>query len=294
MKSVRENTPRSSKRRLPGVEPVNAQGHRPAKPGGSTPEPLGAGPPAAPASKLRGVSTPVHDEVHAPVPVEAVPLPTASAPEHVEAEPPLAGEPEDAWSYEIASADASSDLTPVVGANLRRMRLKRGLSLEKLSRASSVSRAMLGQIELGQSTPTINVLWKIARALGVPFSALISSRTAGRATVLLAERAKMLTSHDGAFSSRALFPFDEPRTVEFYELRLAPSSVEHADPHPPGTVENLVVNTGALEMTVGAERHVLATGDSILFEADVPHQYRNPGDTECVMYLVMTYTEKNA
>src|SRR5689334_248235 len=192
------------------------------------------------------------------------------------------------------AAESETDLTPVVGANLRRLRVKRGLSLERLARASGVSRAMLGQIELGQSTPTINVLWKIARALSVPFSALISNRAAGRTTVMPASRAKVLTSHDGAFSSRALFPFDEPRTVEFYELRLAPLSVEQADPHPPGTVENLVVSSGTLEMTVAAERHLLATGDSILFEADVPHQYRNPGDTECVMYLVMTYAEKNA
>ncbi len=200
----------------------------------------------------------------------------------------------DAWAYEIASSVASSDMTPVVGANLRRLRNKRGLSMEKLSRASGVSRAMLGQIELGQSTPTINVLWKIARALGVPFSALITNRAAGRTTVMPVARAKVLTSHDGSFSSRALFPFDEPRTVEFYELRLAPRSLERADAHPPGTVENLVVNAGALEMIVGAERHLLVTGDSILFEADVPHEYRNTGDVECVMYLVMTYAEKGA
>ena len=257
MKSVRENTTRSTKKR-PAVE-----GHE------------SSGTPAAPPAARPA-------EPSAPV---SVPAPAPAAPQ-----PP---EREDAWSYEIASADASSDLTPVVGANLRRRRLKRGLSLEKLSRASSVSRAMLGQIELGQSTPTINVLWKIARALAVPFSALITSRAAGRTTVLPASRAKMLTSHDGAFSSRALFPFDEPRTVELYELRLAPRSVEEADPHPPGTVENLVVNAGVLEMIVGSEHHALATGDSILFEADVPHSYKNPGDTECVMYLVMTYAEKS-
>ncbi len=198
----------------------------------------------------------------------------------------------EAWSYEVASAEASADLTPVVGANLRRLRMKRGLSLERLSRASTVSRAMLGQIELGQSTPTINVLWKIARALAVPFSALITNRGLGRTTVMPAAKAKVLTSHDGSFSSRALFPFDEPRSVEFYELRLAKLAIEHADAHPPGTVENLVVNAGTLELTVGNDRHLLSTGDAILFEADVIHQYRNPGDTECVMYLVMTYAEK--
>ncbi|MFS8068212.1 MAG: helix-turn-helix domain-containing protein [Byssovorax sp.] len=219
----------------------------------------------------------------------------SSAPESAASKPEGesdGGASDQAWSYEVASADASSDLTPVVGSNLRRLRMKRGLSLERLARASGVSRAMLGQIELGQSTPTINVLWKIARALAVPFSALITNRTAGRTTVMAAARAKVLTSHDGAFSSRALFPFDEPRTVEFYELRLAPLAIEQADAHPPGTIENLVVTSGSLEMVVGAEHHALGAGDAILFEADVPHQYRNVGTTPLVMYLVMTYAEK--
>lgn len=196
-------------------------------------------------------------------------------------------------SFETApEGPEAADLTPFVGANLKRFRSERGLSLEKLSKASGVSRAMLGQIELGQSTPTINVLWKIARALGVPFSALISQQTSPGTTVLLASRAKALKSHDGSFSSRALFPMDRPRTVEFYELRLAPLAVEHADAHPPGTVENLVVTRGALELTVGQERRVLGTGDAILFEADVPHVYRNPEGDEAVMYLVMTYAQR--
>ncbi|WP_437333088.1 helix-turn-helix domain-containing protein [Sorangium sp. So ce394] len=200
--------------------------------------------------------------------------------------------PDEAWGYEMAPQDTSSALTGIVGANLRRLRTKRGLSLERLAKASSVSRAMLSQIELGQSTPTINVLWKIARALGVPFSALISDQSIGGTALIPAARAKVLTSHDGSFTSRALFPFDVPRTVEFYELKLAPLATEQADPHPPGTLENLVVTTGTLEMIVGAERHLLATGDAILFEADVPHQYRNPTKQEVIMYLVMTYVEK--
>jgi transcriptional regulator with XRE-family HTH domain len=297
MKSVRENTPRSSKRRL--AEGASSPPSRPKAPAAAAetrpvPSVTMGGPERAPSVTMGGP-----ERAPQTPPISAAEPPRSPAPPVAVEEPhgPPSAHPtegrEDAWSYEIASAEASSDLTPVVGANLRRLRGKRGLSLEKLSRASAVSRAMLGQIELGQSTPTINVLWKIARALGVPFSALISNRAAGRTTVMPATRAKVLTSHDGSFSSRALFPFDEPRTVEFYELRLAPASVEQADPHPPGTVENLVVNAGALEVTVGAERHVLSTGDSILFEADVPHQYRNPGDVECVMYLVMTYAEKS-
>jgi len=196
----------------------------------------------------------------------------------------------EAWTYEVAHPESSSDLTAVVGANLRRLRMQRGLSLERLSKASGVSRAMLGQVELGRSAPTINVVWKISRALGVPFSALISNRPAGGTVLMPASRSKRLTSHDGKFTSRALFPFDAPRTVEFYELRLAPLAVESADPHPPGTKENLVVSHGTVEMLVDQQRFLLGTGDALLFEADVPHAYRNPADVEAVMYLVMTYS----
>jgi quercetin dioxygenase-like cupin family protein len=101
----------------------------------------------------------------------------------------------------------------------------------------------------------------------------------------------VLSSHDGAFTSRALFPYDKPRRVEFYELRLAPHGEEHADAHPPGTVENLVVSSGALQIEVAGAREPLAAGDAIVFQADVPHAYANPSDSEAIVYLVMTYPE---
>jgi transcriptional regulator with XRE-family HTH domain len=185
-----------------------------------------------------------------------------------------------------------SDLTPIVGANLRRLRVKRGLSLERMAKASGVSRAMLGQIELGQSTPTINVVWKIARALDVSFSTLITETSASRASLVRRDGAKLLTSQDGSFTSRALFPFDQPRNVEFYELNLAPNSIERADPHPAGTTENLVITSGTLELTVDKARHELSTGDAIFFEADVPHSYRNPTAQPLTMYLVMSYANR--
>lgn len=212
----------------------------------------------------------------------------------VEPAPPSqdAPETEKAWSYEVAHPDADQDLAPVVGKNLRRLRSQRGLSLERLAKASGVSRAMLGQIELGQSAPTINVLWKIARALDLPFSALISMTGGAGTRLMRAREAKRLTSHDGRFASRALFPFDEPRRVEFYELQLKGHSEERAEPHPPGTLENLIVTRGTLEMEVGTERHLLAAGDAILFEADRPHVYRNVGPDDVQMYLVMTYAEE--
>ncbi len=185
----------------------------------------------------------------------------------------------------------SPNLTTVVGVNLRRLRVRRGLSLERLSKASGVSRAMLSQVELGQSTPTINVVWKITTALGVPFSTLIASEEAPAAAVLRVHDAKVLVSNAGEFSSRALFLFSGPRRVEFYELKLAPRATERAEAHPAGTQENLVVAKGHAAIEITGQRELLEPGDAIVFQADVPHAYVNTGDTEVVMYLVMTYAE---
>jgi len=187
--------------------------------------------------------------------------------------------------------DDGADLGHTVGHNLRRLRTRRGLSLDRLAKASGVSRAMLGQIELGRSVPTINLLWKIARALDVPFTALMRSGASVGTTVLRASHSKVLASHDGRFTSRALFPFDGERRVEFYELGLAVGASEHADAHAPGTTEMLVVHQGTVEITTGGESHRLRQGDSIQFEGDVPHIYRNVGEAEATMYLVMTYAD---
>jgi transcriptional regulator with XRE-family HTH domain len=185
------------------------------------------------------------------------------------------------------------DLTPVVGRNLRRFRAERALSLEGLSKLSGVSRAMLGQIELGHSTPTINVVWKIARALDMPFSALISEERGAGTWVLPRAKARVLTSKDGVFTSRALFPMDRPRNVEFYELLLTPGGREDAEPHPKGTTENLIVAKGRVALSIDGDRRLLEQGDAIFFEADVPHSYENVDPKhEAVMHLVMTYPPK--
>jgi quercetin dioxygenase-like cupin family protein len=106
---------------------------------------------------------------------------------------------------------------------------------------------------------------------------------------LRAARSKVLVSRDGTSVSRALFPFEGQRKVQFYELRLAPGGIEKADADSPGTLANLVVSRGTVEIGIQGKRHLLDTGDAILLEADVVYSYRNPGKVETLMYLVVVY-----
>lgn len=190
-----------------------------------------------------------------------------------------------------ASKDNHHDLSVALGHNLKRLRTRQGHSLERLAKLSGVSRAMLSQIETGKSAPTINVLWKISTALGVPFAALLDSQKVSGTVVLRRTDAKILASRDGKFTTRALFPFDGERQVEFYELRLSPLHTEKADAHAPGTIENLIVVKGELEIRAGEEPVRLQAGDAIIFEADCPHSYRNLAEGDTVAYLVMTYVQ---
>lgn len=186
----------------------------------------------------------------------------------------------------------AEELKTRVGQNLCRLRKKRDLTLERLATMAGVSRAMLGQIEAGESAPTISLLWKIARALDIRFADLLGAETTGDIVVLRADDAKLLRSSDSSFESRALFPFDVRRKAEFYELCLKAGHSEHAVAHPEGTYENLVIHSGRLRMTIGDEEPIeLKAGDAIYFRADVPHVYENPGAKDTVMYLVMTYAE---
>ena len=188
--------------------------------------------------------------------------------------------------------EAIDDLPAILGRNLRRLRTRQGLSLERLAKLAGVSRAMLSQIETGKSAPTINLLWKISTALGVPFATLLDNQKVHGPVVLRRQDAKILASRDGKFVSRALFPFDGERKVEFYELRIAAQHTEHAEAHAAGTIENLVVVQGAVEIRLGREAAcLLEEGDAMVFEADVTHSYRNPREREAIAYLVMTYVE---
>lgn len=183
-------------------------------------------------------------------------------------------------------------LEGVIGANLQALRKQHELSLDALARVTGLSRALLGQIENGRASPSVSVVWRLARAFDVSFSALLASSDRPPTSVLRKASARKLVSPDGRFSSRALYPLHGETDVEFYELYFAPHSREDAQPHRAGTRENLVIATGRLELDVGGEHFELAKGDAIEFAADVPHSYVNPGHEDCWVYLVMTYTRE--
>jgi transcriptional regulator with XRE-family HTH domain len=174
----------------------------------------------------------------------------------------------------------------LLGNKVRELRKGRGLSLDEFSRASGVSRAMLSQVELGKSAPTIGLVWRIARSLSVPLDMLVGDGLRAESVVLRSESILIVSSRDGHVQRRALFPERTTGGVEFHELILHAGAHEHARSAAPGATENIVVVRGTLTVVIRAERHSLRRGDAIYFGADCPHDYANDGTEDVSAYVV--------
>ncbi len=184
----------------------------------------------------------------------------------------------------------ADQLAATVAARLKRLIARRGGSSERLAELSGIDSEELSRIQSGEAAPTIGHLWRIANALGVPFGSLVASEERQGVFVIRKNQAQRISSSGGAFFSRALYPYDSQRPVEFYHVVIGPSHLERAEAHASGTKENIVVSKGSVEIVVGKESPVqLDEGDAIDFLADVPHSYRNLGVQPAVLYLVMSY-----
>jgi transcriptional regulator with XRE-family HTH domain len=197
-------------------------------------------------------------------------------------------------SHETRHHLSRGNLSLDLGSLLPPLMLRQGFSYEKLAAFSGLTQKQLYALESGKTVPTIDLLWKIANALGVPFGSLISDTliAAQRRDILVLRDAdkKPISSSNGCFTSRPLFPFDSKRHLEFYELTIAPGHLEKAEAHAAGSLEQLVVVCGDIEIISGkAQPQRLQKGDAIVFESDVPHSYENLATTEALLYLVLSY-----
>jgi transcriptional regulator with XRE-family HTH domain len=217
-----------------------------------------------------------------PTVTEAVPVDTDLNEELDADEPRASGRPRVAPNS--GDVFGAAELARHVAESLRHHRKTQQLSLDDLAQKSGVSRAALSQIEGARTNPTLAVLWKIAVGLGMPFQQLLGTNAGAGPKVLRAGDSPPLRSANGQMESRLLSPGGAPPGLEVYELRLTPRGSYQSEPHSTGTTETLVVLTGALRLTVGDEAFELATGDSIFFNADVPHVYesRSSHPTRCI------------
>jgi DNA-binding XRE family transcriptional regulator/quercetin dioxygenase-like cupin family protein len=177
-----------------------------------------------------------------------------------------------------------------VGRQIREIREARTLSLRALADASGVSRSMLSDIERGAKSPTIALLAAVSEALDVPLSALVDgggSLAPISAQVVRAADQRTIADRSGVRRT-TLGVLHGDSSVEFVRFELPPRTASGTfAPHKPGTLERISIERGMVTVQFGDEKVSLKAGDTLSYEAAVPHSFANTSGKIAVLYLVI-------
>lgn len=92
---------------------------------------------------------------------------------------------------------------------------------------------------------------------------------------------------DGKVKSYCLFPDDENRKFSVYYMELAPGSHWQSEPHLRGTTEFVTLFAGAIEITADQKTIVVQAGESVRFQGDTTHAYRNISDQTTILHMIL-------
>jgi len=163
-----------------------------------------------------------------------------------------------------------------IALTLKQLRSEREWSLDKAAEETGVSKAMLGQIERGESSPTVATLWKIASGFRAPFSTFISEiDTLPKKTVHRAGKTRRIHPRDKKILVMPIFPFDKKLNFEIFIIELLPGCEHLSPPHKHGVVEHIIVVEGKMEVLADGVWQWLKKGEGLKFNANQPHGYRN-------------------
>jgi transcriptional regulator with XRE-family HTH domain len=175
---------------------------------------------------------------------------------------------------------SSADQPATAGPRVRALRDAMGLSLRDLAERSGVSAPMLSQVERGETSPTLAVAAKIAAGLELTLSQLLRLDEGQHVSVSRAA-GRRVSTRGGHRIEELTPPLPGQRAdVSLHALEPGATTGGRTDPpmHEPGSRETAVVLSGTLALIVDGTRYELPAGDSVTFDADLPHHFENDGE----------------
>jgi len=205
----------------------------------------------------------------------------------------VSSEPETADSM---STEVRPDPVGGIGPEVRRLRTERNLSAAAVARAAGVSPSLISQVERGVTSPSIEVLWAIARALDVSMGAFFQATTdeapaaqepdRARAVVVRAHQRKRLALPNSV--SYDLLSPDLKHQIEFTWAEFAPGEGSPREPYSHAGEEQLVVIEGEIHFWIDGDEIVLGQGDALTIDSGLPHRAENRSDRRAVVIAAMT------
>ena len=179
-----------------------------------------------------------------------------------------------------------SAVTTRVAREIRAHREARGLSLSTTATRAGLSKTILATIESGAGNPSLETLWRIARALDITVGTLLAEDDPVR-TQLIRRGDGELLSFESGVRGRLLYVDGRDRRLEAIEMHLQAGRHCRSAAHAPGTEELVICLDGTLTLGPDGHEESLGEGDALHFAADVPHSYRS--DDGCVALCSFSY-----
>jgi transcriptional regulator with XRE-family HTH domain len=177
-----------------------------------------------------------------------------------------------------------------IGEKVRALRLRKKMALVELGRHTGLSAALLSKIERSNIYPPLPTLLRIAMVFGVGLDYFFRDETMRPVVAVMRkkDRVRLPDQPEGAvsyFFESLDFNANE-RKFDVYLAHFQPASEDEAPSHAHEGVEFLYLTSGKLSLAIGRHEHQLSEGDSIYFDASVPHSYRRIGKSPCTAVTV--------
>lgn len=180
------------------------------------------------------------------------------------------------------------ELGKIIARNLNELRMERNLTLGQLSKISGISKAMLSDIEKGDSNPTINTIWKIANGLKVPYTKLMEN-VEKEATVVRKSEPTVQTGETEHYRIYCYFTNTPVRNFELFYVELDAHSSNATVGHSEKAQEYIYVIQGELVLHTEMGNYTLNSGDALIFDSSVKHTYINEQDVMLTFMVVNFY-----
>jgi XRE family transcriptional regulator, regulator of sulfur utilization len=180
-------------------------------------------------------------------------------------------------STRVAHVEPSGDLFSVttrVAREVRAHREARGLSLSVTAARAGLSKTILATIESGAGNPSLETLWRIARALDVTIGTLLAEDDEVDTRLIRRTDGEWITFESGV-PGRLLYVDGRDRRLEALEIRVDQGMDYASRAHAPGTEELVICVDGTLTVGPKGDEQRLEVGDAVHFVADIPHSYRS-------------------
>ena len=179
-----------------------------------------------------------------------------------------------------------------IGPRVKALRESGSLSLRDLAERSGVSAPMLSQVERGETSPTLAVAARIASGLDLSLSQLLRLDEGGSVSIVRARERRKGGSARSGHSFEILTPPLPGQRAELSRHALSAGSqtggAGDAPMHEAGSREVALVESGSVVLDIDGERHALQTGDTVTFDADLPHHFENPGPAGAAILAVVS------